>query len=518
MTVPPPPDPSVRIQSKGHYAYGFTILPNVLRDRLMPQAGTDASTLAYLILSWAAEGTRGARLSARYIKGLTRWSPKRLKEAKADLLAAWPDVFNHVPGDTRTSRPETWYVDFDVLTDKHADYLKELRAEQAQRRGPGRPKKPVSTPATGISGAQNPVATPNTGFSQFLAFGAETLFRHPPQGCGDTHHRGVSRVATLKDMTKTEQKRGEGGEGEIDGAGPLGSSSSEIAARTPTAAAEVPPGPGPAEVLPPAGGAAHAAREVHSPVQEKIQLPTRQLDHAIALEQVPGAAAAVADLRTVPRAELAARPRMGRDSPAFELLVSYGGDLLRRAITERTRTGNLPREDWWLRLTLNEIHLAGQTAGQEAQRTMGNVQTLFYRALDRLIGAVPQEGGPETVADPRLREGAPCTVKGQPGMVLKVSPTRYTVRLAHDEDVYIDRTAQTQLAWLQPADHAVEEVLQTAEGLGDLQPGALWRDKGGHIVRIERWTPTLVYLEHQAPVATATFVVEYTSLRQERAS
>ncbi|MBZ9752149.1 hypothetical protein GO986_12060 [Deinococcus sp. HMF7620] len=512
MTVPPAPDPSVRIQSKGHYAYGFTILPNVLRDRLMPQAGTDACTLAYLILSWAAEGTRGARLSARYIKGLTRWSPKRLKDAKAALLAAWPDVFDHLPGDAPTSRPETWFVDFDQLSLRHATYLQEVRAEQAQRRGPGRPKKPVATPATGISSPENPVATPNTGFSQFLAAGAETLFRHAPQGCGDTRHRPVSRVATLKDIEKTEQKRGEGESAlsvSLD-------SSSEVAARTSTAAAHDTPGPGPAGVVPPVGGAAHAASGEADPVQEQPSFPTRPPEHVHGLEEVPGGAAAVAELRPVPRAELAARPLAGQRSPAFDLLVSYGGDLLRKAIQEKTRTGNLPRADGWLRLTLGEIHHAGRTAEREAERTMSNVQTLFYRALDRLIGAGPQEGGAGTVMDPGLREGAPCTVKGQPGVVLKVSSTRYTIRLAHDEDVYVDRTAQTQLATLQAV--AGPAVVAPVEAAGDLQPGAIWRDRTGHLVRIERWTPTLVYLDGLAPVPMAKFATEYTCQRPAQAS
>ena len=183
------------VMVKGQYDYGFTILPNVLRDELMPLAGTDAFAMAYMVMSWAGKGERGAAMSARYVKEKTRWSAGRMASAKADLLKAWPQVFSMTPGDAATSRPETWWVDFDALSELHGAYLKRQKEQQAQKRGPGRPKKPVPETDTGFSqGNEKPVPGINTGFFGFTVAGAENLFRKPEHPCSE--NRNTQRKAS----------------------------------------------------------------------------------------------------------------------------------------------------------------------------------------------------------------------------------------------------------------------------------------------------------------------------------
>jgi hypothetical protein len=208
MTQQPSGTASTAVKVKGNFAYGFTLLPNILRDQLMPLAGTDAFAFAYLILSWAAEGTRDARLSARYTKTTTGWGPDRLQAAKTALLKAWPQVFTMLPGDSKLSRPEMWQVDMDTLSRMHAAFLLE-QGDQQPKRGPGRPRKPVQASDTGFlnSWGENPVQASDTGFPTNFANFEKTLFRHTTHPCSGIRHTPVQAYDTHKDITKKYPKK-----------------------------------------------------------------------------------------------------------------------------------------------------------------------------------------------------------------------------------------------------------------------------------------------------------------------
>ncbi|MFC6751430.1 hypothetical protein [Deinococcus aquaticus] len=373
------------VKAKGNFNYGFTIIPNYLRDEFMPVAGTDAFAFAYLIISWAGEGDRGARLSARYTRTITKWTARRLDDAKEEILKVLPQVFSFAPGDQKTSRPETWWVDFDELSRLHATYLAGLEAKSSQKRGPGRPKKPVLTVGTGIPEAEEkPVLSVGTGFLGSKTNFGKNLFSQREHPCTDTENTPVPPLRTLKEKGKEQSKEREEEGDRAPNTGPAGSSSSGDHAE-------------PTQPQAPDGAAAHAAMG-HTPSQEQTGPTTqgRQDEPATDTEDVPAAAAApvaplesVADLCPVPQAELDARPSWARTGPEMKLLVQYGGTLVNRTITENTPVRDLPRAQWWTRLTTDEIHLAGLTASREAQRDGLNMRTAFYRALDRLIGALP---------------------------------------------------------------------------------------------------------------------------------
>lgn len=472
------------VKAKGNFNYGFTIIPNYLRDELMPKAGPDAFVLAYLIISWAGEGTRGARLSARYLKTLTGWGPERMRTVKARLLDSHPAVFSYQPGDQKSSRPETWWVDFDELSRLHAAYLGTLETQQAQKRGPGRPKKPVADSDTGFPApAEKPVPDSDTGFFSNKTFNTKNLFRIPTHPCVGIQDTPVSESGTLKEKGKNISK-----ETEEEGPPPQRARVADFSSSSGDQAE-------PTQPQAPDGAAAHAAMG-HTPSQEQAQPATqgRQDEPATDTEDVPAAAAAplesVADLRPVPQAELDARPSWPRSGPEMKLLVQYGGTLVNRTITENTPVRDLLRAQWWTRLTSDEIHLAGLTASREAQRDGLNMRTVFYRALDRLIGALPAtkpapgEVSPTLAADPHLKPGDGVRVDSTDGVVERVTVTHYRVQLVDETTVTLDRAVHAHLSRLQRLDY----VPALPEGRAEtLAAGKVWKaKKGGTLVMIQQ--------------------------------
>ncbi|GGB69130.1 hypothetical protein [Deinococcus soli (ex Cha et al. 2016)] len=483
--------PGLAVKAKGNFNYGFTILPNVLRDELMPTAGPDAFVLAYLIISWAGEGDRGARLSARYLKGLTRWGPERTKGVKDDLLQAFPQVFSFEPGESKSSRPDTWWVDFDELSRMHAAYLERLKVEQENKRGPGRPKKPVPESDTGFPKAEEkPVPKTETGFFSSKFNSAKNLLWNPTQGCVENRDRPVQASDTLKEKGKEQEKEREEEGDRPPGAGAAGSSSSGDQGQTDQQQA-------------PDGAAAHAARG-HTPSQaQDTGSAGGRIDTTTSTEQVPGAAAAalasVSEIRPIAQAELDARPCWSHKSPEMDLLVTYGGTLVRKTLQEPTPVRALPRAQWWTRLTEGEIHLAGLTASREAQREAGNMKTLFYRALDRLVGAIPAEkpadGKPAALGiDPMLKPGDGVRISGTDGIVELVTAATYRVQLVTHETSTIDRSVHAQLSRIERLDYV--PVIPTAEG-DNVAKGKLWRHKRqGHTVMIKAVDgPTVTFFD-----------------------
>ncbi|NTX99233.1 hypothetical protein [Deinococcus sp. JMULE3] len=484
--------PTLTVKAKGSFNYGFTIIPNYLRDELMPKAGPDAFVLAYLIISWAGEGNRGARLSARYLKTLTGWGPERIRAVKNKLLDSHPAVFSYQPGDQKTSRPETWWVDFDELSRLHAAYLGTLETQQAQKRGPGRPKKPVVDSDTGFPEAvEKPVPDSDTGFFSSKTFNTKNLFRIPTHPCVGIQDTPVSESGTLKEKGKNISK-----ETEEEGAPPQRarvanfSSSSGDQERTDQQQA-------------PDSAAAHAAQGHTPSADQDTGSAGGRIDTATSTEQVPGAAAAalasVSEIRPVPQAELNARPCWTRKSAEMDLLVTYGGTLVRKTLEEPTPVRALPRAQWWTRLTEGEIHLAGRTASREAQREAGNMKTLFYRALDRLVGAIPAEkpadGKPAALGiDPMLKPGDGVRISGTDGIVELVTAATYRVQLVTHETSTIDRSVHAQLSRIERLDYV--PVIPAAEG-ENVAKGKLWRHKRqGHTVMIKAVDgPTVTFFD-----------------------
>lgn len=483
--------PTLAVKAKGNFNYGFTIIPNYLRDEFMPVAGTDAFAFAYLIISWAGEGDRGARLSTRYTRTITKWTARRLDEAKADILKTLPQVFSCQPGDQKTSRPETWWVDFDELSRLHATYLAGLEAKQAQKRGPGRPKKPVPTVSTGIPEVEEkPALTVSTGFLGGKTNFGKNLFSLREHPCSDTENTPVPALRTLKEKGEEQEKKREEEGDRSSGAGAAGSSSSGDQGKTDQQQA-------------PDGAAAHAARGHTPPQAQGTGSAGGRIDTTTSTEQVPGAAAAalasVSEIRPVPQAELDARSCWSHKSPQMELLVTYGGTLVRKTLQEPTPVRALPRAQWWTRLTEGEIHLAGLTASREAQREAGNMKTLFYRALDRLVGAIPAEkpadGKPAALGiDPMLKPGDGVRISGTDGIVELVTAATYRVQLVTHETSTIDRSVHAQLSRIERLDYV--PVIPTAEG-ENVAKGKLWRHKRqGHTVMIKAVDgPTVTFFD-----------------------
>lgn len=471
--------PTLAVRSKGNFNYGFTIIPNYLRDEFMPVAGTDAFAFAYLIISWAGEGDRGARLSTRYTRTITKWTARRLDEAKEDILKTLPQVFSCQPGDQKTSRPETWWVDFDELSRLHATYLTGLEAKQAQKRGPGRPKKPVPTVSTGISEVEEkPALTVSTGFLGSKTNFGKNLFSLREHPCTHTENTPVLTSGTLKEKGKEQEKEREEEGQRPPSLGAASSSSSGDQGRTDQQQA-------------PGGAAAHAARG-HMPSQDQNSGSAGgRIDTATSTEQVPGAAAAaltsVGEIRPVPQAELDVRTSWGRKSDEMALLIRYGGTLINKTLAENTPVRALPRAQWWTRLTTDEIHLAGLTASREAQREATNMKTLFYRALDRLVGAIaaekPADGKPAALGiDPMLKPGDGVRISGTEGVVELVTAATYRVQLVTHETSTIDRSVHAQLSRIERLDYVPVIPIPEADNMAK---GRQWRHKRqGHIVMI----------------------------------
>lgn len=167
-------------------------------------------------------------------------------------------------------------------------------------------------------------------------------------------------------------------------------------------------------VLPPDGGAAHAAKSgIQTPSQVQIQPPAGRVDQATSTEQVPGAAGgprgdqdsvvvpSVDALLPVFTSELSMRPPAHPGSEVYKTLQSLLGKNLGGYLQEYTRTGSIPRTRW-LHLTLVELELVRDTAQAEAWATQGNMLTLAIRGLDRLIGAVSASRAPGSGSQPAL--------------------------------------------------------------------------------------------------------------------
>ncbi|MFC6663095.1 hypothetical protein [Deinococcus multiflagellatus] len=123
------------------------------------------------------------------------------------------------------------------------------------------------------------------------------------------------------------------------------------------------------------------------------------------------------------------------------------------------------------------------------------MSTLFFRALDRLVGAVKIEKptGP-TIADPNFRVGDGCTVKEQPGVVQAVKAGLYQIRLVSGEDVTVHRDRQVQLGWLGRLEQAPELPQETS---GGIPAGALYHHTGtGLIVQVKEQSGGFVVLDN----------------------
>ncbi len=148
---------------------------------------------------------------------------------------------------------------------------------------------------------------------------------------------------------------------------------------------------------------------------------------------------------------------------------------------------------------VGEIHLAGLTASREAQREAGNMKTLFYRALDRLVGAIPAEkpadGKPAALGiDPMLKPGDGVRISGTDGVVELVTAATYRVQLVTHETSTIDRSVHAQLSRIERLDYV--PVIPTAEG-ENVAKGKLWRHKRqGHTVMIKAVDgPTVTFFD-----------------------
>ncbi|MFT2721678.1 hypothetical protein ACMT4L_16935 [Deinococcus sp. A31D244] len=164
----------ISIQARGRYNYGFTILSDMVRDEWGPLVGGEAAYVGYMIISWAGNGDRGARMSSRYLKSKTRFSSLLVDKCKALLLEHLPHIFACVPGNATT--PETWWVDFDALLREHTHYLTREQAKRDAKRGPGRPKKPA--PESGAP-LENLPRNPEHHLQGFKTDFGKNLFRNP---------------------------------------------------------------------------------------------------------------------------------------------------------------------------------------------------------------------------------------------------------------------------------------------------------------------------------------------------
>lgn len=240
----------------------------------------------------------------------------------------------------------------------------------------------------------------------------------------------------------------------------------------------------------------------------------------------------VDSLRPVDAQTLAARPVMPPEGPAYKALRSLVGKSLPEMLLEKTRTGQLPRGELWLRLELGEIELVRVTAQAEAKATQTSMITLAVRGLDHLIGAkkAPKAStgkamaaassgvpvtGPQDLAhvDPQLVPGQRCTVGGKLGVIaLKMKP-EYTVLLDDGERVLVDRHVASQLQSLRPSDAPHPDVPAAAPQTTvpvQVPVGTAWRPKsGGDVVRVTAVAGTNRTLSNGATVAFYTLMTSF---------
>ena len=515
--------------------YAFTMVSNMLRDDWAPLIGTDACWLAYTIISYSGDTERGARLSSRYFRQHLHWTDLRADAAKTALLTHYGQIFSRVEGVKETSTPETWWVDLDQLSDMHEAFVVRLRTAKAQKRGPGRPKKPTLESGAGFSESEKkPTPESGAGFSITGGLFGKNLRWNPGQGYAGFRGTPTPESGAHKEEEKgsPEKEREEERKPHAGYGLPAYRPSSFSNPEGPTPQTHeglrnqaAPPAP---EDRPPhPGGAAHAAAP-GSPQKPRdgTPPPARQDGQATGSEQVPGAAAAravgVEALTPVPREELVARTPAGLGGAAVRALEEVFGSKLQTYLGEDTRTTGLPREDWWVRLTPAEIalvkatataeHEAAKTARKQAVRTgrtgadvpeVTKQITLLIRGMDQLVSSVAPavtpagqaskapktrvgDGveGPKDLShlDPKLAVGARCEVNGQLGVVESAGNANYVVRRDDGEPVTVDRHVAAQLQALKPSDAPRPEA---SAGAADAPvQRATWRrvtGKGGPI-------------------------------------
>ncbi|WP_278911816.1 hypothetical protein, partial [Deinococcus wulumuqiensis] len=405
----------------------------------------------HMVVSWAGKGERGAALSARYVKEKTRWSAGRMASAKADLLEAWPQVFSMTPGDAATSRPETWWVDFDVLSELHAAYLKRQKEQQAQKRGPGRPKKPVPKIDTGFSqGTEKPVPGINTGFSAFMVGGAENLFRKPEHPCSENRNTPVPKTGTLKEKLQSTSER-------------------KVVVEDPATTTPEPQAPeqggsqsqdnnsnfleaAPSEQQPPVGGSADA-----DITDEELDLlfvsgtDSEAKPEVTASENVPAAPAA-------PDEAPAAAPFVPTPESNLEvgklLAAKLGGKARLTAMLSEPGRDNIRQKASWLDLEPARVQAILADAQAKCQGEGVTFITAITRRLDMALGARDLTKAP-------VAPGT-STTPGTLGKAYEVAPSVVVAKLTG-----------------QPLNAEPQEAPRK------FVPGAAWQDQGGRTVTIE---------------------------------
>jgi hypothetical protein len=506
------------IHTKGRMNYAFTMVSNMLRDEWAPAVGTDAAWLAYTILSYSGDVERGARLSSRYFRKHLKWTEQRAENAKTALLEQYGQVFTRKEGVKATSTPETWWVDLDLVSEMHETFVLKLRTAKAEKRGPGRPRKPAPESGAGfLQASEKPAPDSRAGFSSLFG---KNLLRNPGQPCSGIQGSPAPESGAHKVNKKenAEKKRGGAGSGltgygfaqpehsssgQADGPNPEGlRNPTPVEARPEPHAEDLPFLEQPAAPVNPAeleaalarltspdGAAASASGASPRKLRDETQPLTRQDDQATALEQVPGGGAARPDWleALAPVTGLLDRPAAEPGSPTYRALKALAGKSLTKYLGEKTRTGQLPRSRW-LHLEPGEIDRVRGLAQAEAEVGSENMITLALRGLDRLIGAVkaeaPAESGVPAAAagqDPQLLPGQRCTVADQVGtltlgVVLEVNAARYKIRFDDGNGRDVDRTVAAQLRTLKASAAPLPATTPEPEAAAPLVPaGTTWR-------------------------------------------
>ncbi|BDP44878.1 hypothetical protein DAETH_48470 (plasmid) [Deinococcus aetherius] len=276
----------------------------------------------------------------------------------------------------------------------------------------------------------DPLPEGTTGTSQ--NFGELTSQNLEDQGTKfrDTYYESSSETSSPREFgggafqAEGDARAHEPGSSEVSGDQDTHSSSGDAALSTDEAGPDLPAPEAPEPSLatgsgsdvhePPDGGAADAADgEAPARSLEEIRrmfedTPSQTTDP----ENIPGAAAGgvpregadgpvvagVEDLAPLAPQELSSRLPAPPESEVHQALREVIGKGLTKYLGEDTRTGCLPRGEYWPRLTLEEIEEVKRIAQAEARRTQGNMITLAARGFDRLIGAVKA---------PRVKEVSP---------------------------------------------------------------------------------------------------------------
>ncbi|UQN10729.1 hypothetical protein [Deinococcus sp. QL22] len=203
---------------------------------------------------------------------------------------------------------------------------------------------------------------------------------------------------------------------------------------------------------------------------------------------LPALALTVAGLFPIPPTDLASRPVAGPESE--KALREALGKQFSTYAAEKTRTGNLSRDELWSKLTVEEIRRVMLTARLEASTSKDNMITLVVRGLDRLIGAVKPpkvvvpaaDGkvlGPVDLShlDPHLPEGARCSVGSKLGVVKSVRQNGYIIELDGGDMMTLDRFVAGHLTSLKPSTEPVVAAQTSSDDVVVLaKVGSVYRD------------------------------------------